>query len=376
MINRILNTLSDVSLTKKSGKFLSDKSYGFDTIFFISKFIKHNSLNRMFNKAKLRTRAIKYIEDIFQLKSGTAGAVNYFLETVNLLEFANVVKKISKTEYVIEDIEILDFIIECPENSYIFVYLLTYKTYVNDGIMPLYQRYCDGKDNGRKSQIVLDIHKMFIDKSISIKDDGKSNWSKQLVKYSFIVLGYINRQNIITRTLNITRVANIEDISLNVEGTRTPLYLPKKNDYLKMFNDSYVEYYLKPYMLRTVKVSGKFDLTRVDSIAQSLADLKLVMQDETVNGVRMNEFEKQQYIVNSVKTRNQVIQRQFRKNLLDNNEHKCPICGFSFEEFLIASHIKPYSKCEDTYDAINHYNGLLLCPNHDRLFEDMKEGII
>ena len=39
---------------------------------------------------------------------------------------------------------------------------------------------------------------------------------------------------------------------------------------------------------------------------------------------------------------------------------------------LIASHIKPYSHCDDTYDAINHYNGLLLCPNHDKLFEDAR----
>ena len=53
-------------------------------------------------------------------------------------------------------------------------------------------------------------------------------------------------------------------------------------------------------------------------------------------------------------------------------EHICPICGFSFEKFLIASHIRPYAKCEDTYDAINHFNGLLMCPNHDKLFEDAK----
>ena len=50
----------------------------------------------------------------------------------------------------------------------------------------------------------------------------------------------------------------------------------------------------------------------------------------------------------------------------------CPVCGIHLPHMLIASHIKPYSKCEDTYDAINHYNGLLLCPNHDRLFEDAK----
>lgn len=73
-----------------------------------------------------------------------------------------------------------------------------------------------------------------------------------------------------------------------------------------------------------------------------------------------------------VRTRSPAVQSQFRKGLFDNNEHVCPICGFSFEQILIASHIRPYAKCEDTYDAINHYNGLLMCPNHDNLFEDAR----
>ena len=45
---------------------------------------------------------------------------------------------------------------------------------------------------------------------------------------------------------------------------------------------------------------------------------------------------------------------------------------FVDSRFLIASHIKPYALCDNTYDAINQYNGLLLCPNHDKLFESAK----
>ncbi len=377
MIDKIISTISDVSLSKTNGRFLSDKSYGFDTVFFMSKFIKHNAINLQFNSRNLREKAIKYIEDIFQLSKGTAGAVNYFLETLNLLEFSNIIKKTDNKTYFIKENSILSYIAERPENAYIFVYLVTYQTFTNDRIMPLYERYCLSKDLDEKAMIVKDVHKLFCDKSVSIEDGGKSNWSKQLVKYSFIVLGYINQQNIIARTLNVKpSKVTVEDISLNVAGTRTPIYLPKKNDYLQTFNNNYITFYLKPYMIRNVGVIDLSKISMVDSLATNLADLKLTMQDDVVNGNVLTDMEKQQYIANVVRTRNQAVQRQFRKALLANNEHRCPICGFCFEEFLIASHIKPYAQCEDTYDAINHFNGLLMCPNHDKLFEDAKHMTI
>lgn len=80
MINNIKTVLSDVSLSKNRGKYLADKSYGFDTVYFISKFLLHNAQNRNFNKSELKSKAIQYIEDIFQLETGTAGAVNYYTE--------------------------------------------------------------------------------------------------------------------------------------------------------------------------------------------------------------------------------------------------------------------------------------------------------
>ena len=36
---------------------------------------------------------------------------------------------------------------------------------------------------------------------------------------------------------------------------------------------------------------------------------------------------------------------------------------------LIASHIKPFRDCAHIYEAIDHNNGLLLCRNHDYLFD-------
>ena len=371
MINKIVESLGKVSLTQKNGKFLADKSYGFDTVYFISKFILHNAQNNYFFKSQLRENSIKYIEDIFQLTPGTAGAVNYYLETINLLEFSGVLLTHDNNKYFIRHREILEYICRCPENAYIFVYLLTYFTYKNDGLLDDYKDLCNSKDVEEKKAIVNKLYECFCAKSVSIEIPD-SNWSKQLVKYSLIVLGYANKQDYITRTLSFKdRIVGIEDISLNVAGTRTPIYLPKKNDYLHNFNYNYVRKILKDYLFISVSILvGVNDV--VDSIATGLADLKLAIQDTKGMSKDVSDYDKEQYIETIVKTRNQSIQRQFRKSLFENNEHVCPICGFSFENFLIASHIKPYSHCDDTYDAINHYNGLLLCPNHDKLFEDAR----
>ena len=371
MINNIKTILSDVSLSKKRGKYLADKSYGFDTIYFMSKFILHNSQNRRFNKGELRNKAIKYIEDIFQLDNGTAGAVNYYLETINLLTYSNVITTRNDRDYFISMPDVLKYISDQPENAYIFVYLVTYMTFKNDGILPLYEKYSSEKDIEKQRTIVADIYQKFVEKSVSIIDTD-SNWAKQLVKYSFIVLGYANRQRVITRTLNVKdKLVDINDISLNVAGTRTPIWLPKKNDYLHSFNSEYVRYHLKDCLLKPERILTT-QIVLTESIAQGLADLKLAMLDDKIEDQPMDENERQQYIETAVRTRNQAVQTQFRKALLENNDHVCPICGFSFEKFLIASHIRPYAKCEDTYDAINHFNGFLLCPNHDKLFEDAK----
>ncbi len=376
MINKILNNAINVSLGKQNGKFLADKSYAFDTVFFIAKFILHNSVNNQINKLALKEKSIEYIEDIFQLKKGTAGAVNYFLETINFLEFSNILVKNNHNNYLIKDREILEYITETPENAYIFTYLITYQTFKNDNLLPLFDKYCHAKNVDEKSVHIKDIYKEFCRKSVSINEEG-TQWSKQLVKYAFTVLGYINNQNKVTRELVVKdKKLSVSDISLNISGTRTPIYLPKKNDYLQNFNRKYVKYYLQGYLFAEKEIIQTNDIIIIDSVAQSLADLKLTMLDDVVNNNTTSDYEKEQYIVNMVKTRNQSVQHQFRKALLDNNAHRCPICGFCFEDYLIASHIKPYSKCEDTYDAINQYNGFLMCPNHDRLFEGAKHMTI
>ena len=57
----------------------------------------------------------------------------------------------------------------------------------------------------------------------------------------------------------------------------------------------------------------------------------------------------------------------FRDRLLNRYNHCC-LCGVSNQALLVASHIKPWS-VSDNNEKVDVNNGLLLCPNHDKLFD-------
>lgn len=77
--------------------------------------------------------------------------------------------------------------------------------------------------------------------------------------------------------------------------------------------------------------------------------------------IEITETEKEQVI------KSRIGQSVFKKSLLD-IEKKCRLCGVTDERFLIASHIKPWSKSKHQ-ERLDINNGLLLCPNHDSLFD-------
>lgn len=59
----------------------------------------------------------------------------------------------------------------------------------------------------------------------------------------------------------------------------------------------------------------------------------------------------------------------FRKALLDYWQGKCCVTGLAVEGLLRASHIKPWSKCDTTEERLDVFNGLLLAPHVDALFD-------
>lgn len=62
-----------------------------------------------------------------------------------------------------------------------------------------------------------------------------------------------------------------------------------------------------------------------------------------------------------------VNQSNFRKKLIS-RYGKCALCGMDMKDLLLASHIKPWSESTEK-EKTSVENGLLLCPNHDRLFD-------
>lgn len=63
-----------------------------------------------------------------------------------------------------------------------------------------------------------------------------------------------------------------------------------------------------------------------------------------------------------------VNQGVFRDKLLVKYKSKCCLCEVNNECLLVASHIKPWAKSEAN-EKLDDANGLLLCPNHDKLFD-------
>ena len=62
-----------------------------------------------------------------------------------------------------------------------------------------------------------------------------------------------------------------------------------------------------------------------------------------------------------------VNQSAFRKLLMRRYTHCC-LCDVDDESLLAASHIKPWAKSNHA-EKVDVNNGLLLCPNHDKLFD-------
>ena len=96
---------------------------------------------------------------------------------------------------------------------------------------------------------------------------------------------------------------------------------------------------------------GKFN--RMSDIAEDI--------EQEAEKLHLKGEEKQQF----VKVR--VNQGVFRENLLKKYD-RCCLCGIKNKGLLMASHIRPWSDSTPE-QKLDYNNGLLLCPNHDKLFD-------
>ncbi|WP_274308935.1 HNH endonuclease [Solibacillus daqui] len=61
-------------------------------------------------------------------------------------------------------------------------------------------------------------------------------------------------------------------------------------------------------------------------------------------------------------------QQKFKKQLTPLWDHHCALCGIELPELLKASHSKPWKDSTDE-ERLDPYNGILLCSNHDTLYD-------
>jgi len=106
---------------------------------------------------------------------------------------------------------------------------------------------------------------------------------------------------------------------------------------------------------RYVNIASNEQNNNVNPTSEVKLNLKKINENE------ITETEKEQVI------KSRIGQSTFKKALIA-IEKKCRLCGVSDERFLVASHIKPWSK-SNNQERLDVNNGLLLCPNHDVLFD-------
>lgn len=69
-----------------------------------------------------------------------------------------------------------------------------------------------------------------------------------------------------------------------------------------------------------------------------------------------------------ITTTTRIGQNLFRRNVLTQYNYECCITGISIEEMLIASHIKPWAKSNES-EKVDSRNGLCMNPFHDKAFD-------
>lgn len=131
---------------------------------------------------------------------------------------------------------------------------------------------------------------------------------------------------------------------------------------LQQVSSSLVE--LEIFIQRNTKGNGMYsaalrnyeDYLR-DITGEELADdLEEIVQDDAIPSTEKSTF------INA-----RVGQGKFRKGLIELWQG-CAVTGFSDTRFLVASHIRPW-KASSHKERLDPYNGLLLLPNLDKVFD-------
>uniref|UniRef100_UPI0039EC4994 HNH endonuclease n=1 Tax=Clostridium perfringens TaxID=1502 RepID=UPI0039EC4994 len=175
---------------------------------------------------------------------------------------------------------------------------------------------------------------------------------------------------------SITLIYNAENFKAEIEREKNNKIrivwnklIPKMKEVFKNeindFEDSKELSVRVPRLKFTKETAIKYDVEMKTKYSHDvlceLERLDIDVENKTIEEI--NEVgEVIERVVNARKNQNKFREALFKR------ECKCKICGLAHKELLIASHIKPWSKSTPE-EKLNPFNGFLLCPNHDSLFD-------
>lgn len=142
--------------------------------------------------------------------------------------------------------------------------------------------------------------------------------------------------------------------------------LPSKNSPLRATGDGNQSCYLAGISNELgnllLSLANRVNPHFVDDIEQHQAELEGDAIEATIKASTLEVTEKLQL------TKARIGQGNFRRDL-EKIEPKCRVTGVTNKALLIASHIKPWSKCDNNTERLDGNNGLLLSPHIDKLFD-------
>lgn len=144
----------------------------------------------------------------------------------------------------------------------------------------------------------------------------------------------------------------------------------EKNYYFnhKLFND------LKWIINDVKKGLNCSDCLKTHYTRHLFLNTKLVFRNENAGMISYDNLDKMLALYDKVgipedRDSTKELQTFFKDCLFNEFRHSCSVCGIDLPHMLIASHIKPFRDCGYLLEPMDANNGLLLCRNHDYLFD-------
>ncbi len=194
-----------------------------------------------------------------------------------------------------------------------------------------------------------DLYQMNIKNNIITLIIGIYSYQKNILFCDYDTSTY-SKSSIINSSANL----NFDDLK-NAKKSGYFTRKDKNNNKITLFDTNNIDKFLL----------DKFEITN------NIDDFKVIESEikDICNNFEITSIEKDAFIEMIYNVRNPSVQKKFKEKLRVEFGYKCALCEIDEDKLLYASHIIPYSKCKCVKEMGDHNNGLLLCVEHDALFD-------